>query len=80
MKGPAGLYENKEFSKGTGELLRALSTSEAYSLIGGGHTSAAMSTLGIKKTEHTHVSLAGGAFLQYLLEKGLPGIEVLKRH
>jgi len=80
MKGPAGLYENEEFSKGTGELLRALSTSEAYSLIGGGHTSAAMSTLGIKKTAHTHVSLAGGAFLQYLLEKGLPGIEVLKRH
>lgn len=80
MKGPAGLYENEAFSKGTGELLHALSDSDAFSLIGGGHTSAAMSTLGINKTEHTHVSLAGGAFLQYLLEKGLPGIEVLKRH
>ncbi len=80
MKGPAGLYENEAFSKGTGELLHALSDSDAFSLLGGGHTSAAMSTLGINKTEQTHVSLAGGAFLQYLLEKGLPGIEVLKRH
>ncbi len=79
MKGPAGFYEKKEFRKGTEELLHAVSTSDAFSLIGGGHTSAAMSTLGINKTKHTRVSLAGGAFLQYLLEKDLPGIEVLKR-
>jgi len=41
-----------------------------------------MSTLGINKQKlpHTHVSLAGGAFLHYLLEKNLPGIEVLKRY
>ncbi len=81
MKGPAGLYEREPFRKGTEELLHALSSSEAFSLIGGGHTAAAMSTLGINKERlsHTHVSLAGGAFLRYLLEKTLPGIEVLKK-
>ncbi|MFZ2071326.1 MAG: phosphoglycerate kinase [Halobacteriota archaeon] len=79
MKGPPGLYEKNEFRKGTEELLQALSASDAFVLIGGGHTSAAMSTLGIKKTDRTYVSLAGGAFLTYLLENHLPGIEVLKR-
>ncbi len=81
MKGPAGWYEHEAFRKGTEELLRALSSSDAFSLIGGGHTSAALSTIGINKNElpHAHVSLAGGAFLQYLLEKNLPGIEVLKK-
>jgi len=82
MKGPAGWYEHEAFRKGTEEILRALASSDAFSLIGGGHTSAAMSTLGINKQKlpHTHVSLAGGAFLHYLLEKNLPGIEVLKRY
>jgi len=82
MKGPAGWYEHEAFRKGTEEILRALASSDAFSLIGGGHTSAAMSTLGINKQNlpHTHVSLAGGAFLHYLLEKNLPGIEVLKRY
>ena len=82
MKGPAGWYEREAFRKGTEEILRALASSDAFSLIGGGHTSAAMSTLGINKQKlpHTHVSLAGGAFLHYLLEKNLPGIEVLKRY
>ena len=79
MKGPVGLYEKEAFRKGTREILYAVSSSDAFSLIGGGHTSAAMSTLGINKTSHTHVSLAGGAFLRYLTEKSLPGIEVLRR-
>jgi phosphoglycerate kinase len=79
MKGPAGFYEKEAFRKGTEDILHALSSSDAYSLIGGGHTSAAMSTLGINKTTRTHVSLAGGAFLKYLLEKSLPGIDVLRK-
>ena len=79
MKGPVGLYEKEAFRKGTRDILYAVSSSGAFSLIGGGHTSAAMSTLGINKTSHTHVSLAGGAFLRYLTEKRLPGIEVLRK-
>ncbi|RZN42897.1 MAG: phosphoglycerate kinase [Methanophagales archaeon ANME-1-THS] len=81
MKGPMGFYENKEFAKGTREIFKAISTSDAFSLLGGGHTSAAISEVGMDKREmmHAHVSLAGGAFLRYLLGKPLPGIEVLKR-
>jgi len=81
MKGPMGFYENKEFAKGTREIFKAISTSDAFTLLGGGHTSAAISEIGMDKSEmtHAHVSLAGGAFLRYLLGKPLPGIEVLKR-
>jgi phosphoglycerate kinase len=81
MKGPMGFYEKKEFAKGTREIFKAISTSDAFSLLGGGHTSAAISEVGMDKSEmtHAHVSLAGGAFLRYLLGKPLPGIEVLKR-
>ena len=52
---------------------------DAFSLLGGGHTSAAISELGMDKSDHVHVSLAGGAFLRYLLGEPLPGIEVLKK-
>jgi len=80
MKGPAGLYENKAFAKGTRDIFEAISHSKAYSLLGGGHTSAAISEVGIdrKTMSNAHVSLAGGAFLQYFVDKHLPGIEVLK--
>ncbi len=80
MKGPAGLYENKAFAKGTRDIFEAISHSKAYSLLGGGHTSAAISEVGIdrKTMSNAHVSLAGGAFLRYFIDKHLPGIEVLK--
>ncbi|HUV79654.1 MAG TPA: phosphoglycerate kinase [Candidatus Bathyarchaeia archaeon] len=80
MKGPAGFYEKDGFAEGTRELFKAISDSDAFSLLGGGHTSAAISEVGIDRSEmkHAHVSLAGGAFLRYLLGTPLPGIEVLK--
>jgi phosphoglycerate kinase len=80
MKGPAGFYEKDGFAEGTRELFKAISNSEAFSLLGGGHTSAAISEVGMDKRDmaNAHVSLAGGAFLRYLLGKPLPGIEVLK--
>jgi phosphoglycerate kinase len=80
MKGPAGFYEKDGFAEGTRELFKAISNSDAFSLLGGGHTSAAISEVGMDKREmaNAHVSLAGGAFLRYLLGKPLPGIEVLK--
>ncbi len=79
MKGPAGVFEKEGFAKGTERILKAISDSDAFSLLGGGHTSAAISELGMDKCDHVHVSLAGGAFLRYLLGKPLPGIEVLKK-
>ncbi|MBL7117927.1 MAG: phosphoglycerate kinase [Candidatus Syntrophoarchaeum sp.] len=82
MKGPAGFYEKEGFAEGTREIFKAISNSDAFSLLGGGHTSAAISEVGMDKREmaNAHVSLAGGAFLRYLLGNQLPGIEVLKRH
>lgn len=81
MKGPAGFYEKEDFAKGTREIFKAISNSDAFSLLGGGHTSAAISDVGMDKREmaNAHVSLAGGAFLRYLLGNRLPGIAVLKR-
>ncbi|RLG32213.1 phosphoglycerate kinase [Methanosarcinales archaeon] len=81
MKGPAGAYEKKEFAKGTKKIFKAIADSDAFSLLGGGHTSAAISEVGMNRQEmdNVHVSLAGGAFLRYLLGKPLPGIEVLKK-
>ena len=81
MKGPAGYYEKEGFADGTRALFKAIAESKAFSLLGGGHTSAAISEVGIDRSEmkHVHVSLAGGAFLRYLLGNQLPGIEVLKR-
>jgi len=81
MKGPAGFYEKEGFAEGTRAIFKAISNSKAFSLLGGGHTSAAISEVGIDKRElkHAHVSLAGGAFLRYLLGNQLPGLEVLKR-
>lgn len=79
MKGPAGVFEKEGFAKGTKRILKAISDSDAFSLLGGGHTSAAISELGMEKSDHVHVSLAGGAFLRYLLGEPLPGIEVLKK-
>ncbi|MBN1763318.1 MAG: phosphoglycerate kinase [Methanomicrobia archaeon] len=81
MKGPAGYYEREGFADGTRALFKAIAESKAFSLLGGGHTSAAISELGLDRSEmkHVHVSLAGGAFLRYLLGNQLPGLEVLKR-
>ncbi|MHC1610747.1 MAG: phosphoglycerate kinase [Candidatus Methanospirareceae archaeon] len=80
MKGPAGFYEKEGFAEGTRGLFKAISDSDAFSLLGGGHTSAAISEVGMDKIKmgNAHVSLAGGAFLRYLLGKPLPGIDVLR--
>ncbi len=81
MKGPAGFYEKEGFAEGTRAIFNAISNSDAFTLLGGGHTSAAISDVGVDRRammKHAHVSLAGGAFLRYLLGKPLPGIEVLR--
>jgi phosphoglycerate kinase len=80
MKGPAGFYEKDGFAEGTRAIFNAISNSDAFTLLGGGHTSAAISDVGVDRRamKHAHVSLAGGAFLRYLLGKPLPGIEVLR--
>ncbi|MEM5877980.1 MAG: phosphoglycerate kinase [Candidatus Aenigmatarchaeota archaeon] len=78
VKGPAGIYEQKGFEKGTKEILNAVASSKAFTLIGGGDTTVAMDKLGIKKEKYSYISLAGGAMINYLSGKKLPGIEILK--
>ena len=79
--GPAGYFENQNFSNGTISLANAISNNTVkkslISVLGGGDTLAA-----IKKSKNklsfTHLSTAGGAFLEYLEGKDLPGLSVLK--
>jgi triosephosphate isomerase len=78
--GPMGIFEIDEFTKGTAHVARlvAEATSKgATSIVGGGDTIAALSKYGLGD-EVTHVSTGGGATLQFLEGKKLPGIEVLK--
>jgi phosphoglycerate kinase len=79
--GPAGFFENKKFAIGTNAIAQKISRNTAskslISVLGGGDTVSA-----INKSRHkltfTHLSTAGGAFLEYLEGKDLPGLSVLK--
>ncbi|MFC1638923.1 phosphoglycerate kinase [Patescibacteria group bacterium] len=79
--GPMGLFEVKKFSHGTvalGRLIAARSTGRAFGVVGGGETIVALERTGMK--EHVdHVSTGGGAMLEFLAGKTLPGIEPLIR-
>ncbi len=79
--GPAGYFENKNFLNGTMSIAEAISknTNEKtlISVLGGGDTLAAISR-SKKKLSFSHLSTAGGAFLEYLEGKDLPGLSVLK--
>ncbi|MBU2639251.1 MAG: phosphoglycerate kinase [Nanoarchaeota archaeon] len=76
MKGPAGECAMKPFCKGTREILKAISRGKCFSIIGGGHLSDAAAKLGIRKIDH--ISLSGGALLEFVAGKKLPGVEALK--
>ena len=79
--GPAGYFENNSFAKGTMSIAENISKNtlerSLISVLGGGDTLAAINKSSNKLT-FSHLSTAGGAFLEYLEGKGLPGISVLK--
>ena len=79
--GPAGYFENKQFAKGTisiAEMITKNTTNKSLtSIVGGGDTISAIKNSGLN-ANFTHLSTAGGAFLEYIEGKNLPGIEVLK--
>jgi len=79
VKGPAGAYEHDNFRKGTAEIYKALASSKAFTLIGGGDSSTAISLVGLKVEDFSYVSLAGGALIHYLSGGKMPGVEVLMR-
>ncbi len=74
--GPVGVFENKMYAKGTEELCQILSTLDAKTIIGGGDTASAAINLGYKNS-FTHISTGGGASLELLEGKKLPGIEII---
>ena len=79
--GPAGYFENENFSKGTLSIAENISKNtiekSLISVLGGGDTVAAVNKSN-NKLSFSHLSTAGGAFLEYLEGKDLPGISVLK--
>ncbi|MCE5337298.1 MAG: phosphoglycerate kinase [Methanomicrobiaceae archaeon] len=76
VNGPAGLFEEEQFAVGTFELLRAASTVE-FSVVGGGHSGAAIERLGLEE-KFTHISTGGGAAIEFLTGKKMPAIEALE--
>jgi len=81
--GPAGYYENKNFSIGSISIAKKIAentkSKSLISIVGGGDTIAAIKNVGLEKV-FTHLSTAGGAFLESLEGKELPGIKVLKKN
>ena len=81
--GPAGYYENKNFSTGTLSIANKIAentkSKSLISIVGGGDTVAAIKNSGLENV-FTHLSTAGGAFLESLEDKELPGIKVLKKN
>ena len=72
-----GVFENPELAKGTYAVAKALSEAEAVTVVGGGDSVAAVKRLGFAD-KMTHVSTGGGASLEYLEGKELPGVAIIQ--
>lgn len=75
--GPMGVFEIDKFASGTRAVAQALTEVEGLSVVGGGDSAAAVRILGFSDDQFGHISTGGGASLEYLEGKTLPGLEVL---
>jgi len=77
--GPVGFFEMSPFSEGTRQIAEAVAATKATTIIGGGDTLEAVSRFGIDEQKFDHVSTGGGAMLEFLEGKVLPGLAVLNK-
>ena len=75
--GPMGVFEFAPFAGGTRDVAEALTRVDGLSVVGGGDSAAAVRTLGFDESAFGHISTGGGASLEYLEGKNLPGVDVL---
>ncbi|TJZ51098.1 phosphoglycerate kinase [Streptomyces piniterrae] len=76
--GPMGVFEHPDFAGGTSAVARALLNCDGFTVVGGGDSAAAVRTLGFDENAFGHISTGGGASLEYLEGKTLPGLAALE--
>ncbi|MFF8919740.1 phosphoglycerate kinase [Streptomyces albidoflavus] len=76
--GPMGVFEHPDYAGGTRAVAQALLDSPAFTVVGGGDSAAAVRLLGFDENAYGHISTGGGASLEYLEGKTLPGLAALE--
>ena len=78
LSGPCGVFENPLFMKGTEEIFKFVADIGAFSIVGGGHTVAAVEKLGLEQ-KMSHISTGGGSLEKFMMGEKLPVVEALKQ-